>query len=85
MLCMICGQPLNRPDWVCFRCKRAYNLPNDVGSWPEWARFLLREEKTRRRRLRTGPVEICFSDFDEEDQDRLEAVLYGAKNDDAIG
>jgi len=82
---MICGQQLNRADWVCFRCKRAYNLEDDFAKWPEWARFLKREGETRRRRLRTGPVEICFSDFAQEDQDRLEAVLYGAQNDDAIG
>ena len=64
---------------ICSECQAEYDLdPEDVSSWPDWARFALRDERRKRYADEVrGDREIVFSDLDESTRDKIDAMFYG--------
>ena len=71
--CMICGKPISTRFFACETCERAYpDLKRPFAEWPDWARYLKREEQRRRFRATHEVQEISASDLPAFDR-----LLYG--------
>ena len=79
--CCICGNSITERFWACEACERGYNLPRSYAEWPEWARYLQRDEATRRRRRDYEVQVIPVSLLDRAERAQVDRLLYGEAED----
>ena len=50
--CMICGDHVFSPFWVCTHCAEIYGLGDSFAEWPEWAKRMKADHQEMRRQER---------------------------------
>jgi hypothetical protein len=80
--CCICGTNITERFWACEACERGYDLKRPFPEWPEWARYLQRDEATRRRRRDHEVQVIPVSLLDRAERAQVDRLLYGDGDDD---
>ncbi len=79
-VCCVCGRAVTAFAWCCADCAQEYHL-NGYATWPEWAKFLKKDEERRRYRRDSAYGEIALSDLHAETARDIERQWYGECND----
>lgn len=79
--CCICGNNITETFWACETCERAYGLNRPFPEWPEWARYLKREEERRRARRDHEIQIIPVSLLGRAERMEVDRLLYGEADD----
>ena len=79
-VCCICGRTITNNCWCCAACSQEYSL-NGFASWPEWARFLKRDEEKRRCQRDHHVQVVPLADLDAGMAGQIEREWYGDTED----
>jgi hypothetical protein len=80
-VCCICGTSITETFWVCEACERAYDLKHPFPEWPEWVRYLKREEERSRARRDHEIQVIPVSLLNRAERAQVDRLLYGEAED----